>query len=162
VNLLRAWGVLPAAVVGHSSGEIAAAYTTGALTQDEAITIAYYRGFVTQQQTHRGAMAAVGLGRNQTTPLLRPGLVIACENSASSVTVSGDEQALEKFLDTVKESAPDVLARRLRVGIAYHSRKTSLLVLVSGLSPFFITNCYRPHARSGRIVSESDRQICLR
>src|SRR5690348_6169805 len=80
VNLLRGWGVLPAAVMGHSSGEIAAAYAAGSLTPDEAITLAYYRGFVAKQQNRPGGMASVGLGRIEAEPLLIPGLTIACEN----------------------------------------------------------------------------------
>lgn len=68
VNHLRRHGIKPVAVVGHSSGEIAAAYTAGALSLEEAIIVAYYRGYIVQQSvslTRRGSMAAVGLGRDQ-------------------------------------------------------------------------------------------------
>jgi acyl transferase domain-containing protein len=123
VNLLSTWRIRPSAVVGHSSGEIAAAYAAGSLTIEEAITVAYYRGLVTKQQKRRGGMAAIGLGRGDVLPLLRPGLTLACENSGRSVTVSGDEQPLEAFIDEIKKVRPDVLARRLRVEMAYHSGK---------------------------------------
>lgn len=63
VNFLERMGVVPSAVVGHSSGEIAAAYASGAITADEAITIAYYRGRCALRSTRTGAMAAVGMGR---------------------------------------------------------------------------------------------------
>ena len=46
VKLLRDWGIKPLATLGHSSGEIAAAYTAGMLTAAQAITVAYYRGYV--------------------------------------------------------------------------------------------------------------------
>jgi acyl transferase domain-containing protein len=90
VNALRRAGLHPAAVVGHSSGEIAATYGAGALSMDEAVTIAYYRGLVTKKQTRRGAMAAIGLSAAETQKFLEEGgVVVACENSPSSVTISG-------------------------------------------------------------------------
>ncbi|KAB2570584.1 Hybrid PKS-NRPS synthetase lepA [Lasiodiplodia theobromae] len=121
VNLLRSWGIAPAAVVGHSSGEIAAAYAVNAITSDAAIQIAYYRGQVTKQQLSPGGMAAVGLGRSEMTPLLRDGVVIACENSPSSVTISGDEDQLEACIEGIKSAKPDTFVRRLKVDMAYHS-----------------------------------------
>ncbi|KAI8258184.1 Highly reducing polyketide synthase gloL [Colletotrichum sp. SAR11_239] len=67
VDLLRSWGVTPDAVVGHSSGETAAAYASGAITAEGAISIAYHRGQITLliKAAHKGSMAAVGLGRSQ-------------------------------------------------------------------------------------------------
>ncbi|KAL7914426.1 hypothetical protein GGI35DRAFT_490696 [Trichoderma velutinum] len=121
VNLLAKWGVQPSAVVGHSSGEIAAAYAAGCLTMEEAITVAFYRGLVTKQQKRPGGMAAIGLGRDDVLPLLRPGTTIACENSGGSVTISGDLEPLDALIDDIKQAYPDVLARKLQVEMAYHS-----------------------------------------
>jgi len=123
VNVLRSLDVFPASVVGHSSGEIAAAYACNAITMAEAITIAYYRGFITRNHNQRGGMAAVSLGRNEVFPFVHQGVVVACENSPSGVTLSGDEEALESVIATLKIERPDVSVRRLRVGMAYHSRK---------------------------------------
>lgn len=122
VNLLRSWGISPAAVVGHSSGEMAAAYAAGAITAEEAIIIAYYRGQVTRKVTKQGGMVAVGLGREAVTPFLTEGAVIACENSGSSVTLSGDEEALTATCDAIKEAIPGAFVRKLLVEMAYHSR----------------------------------------
>jgi acyl transferase domain-containing protein len=122
VNLLRRWGVSPRAVVGHSSGEIAAAYACGALTADEAIVVAYLRGLAfTKVQIRAGGMAAIGLGREAVTPYLANGAVIACENSPHSVTLAGDLPALEATMDRIKQALPEVFARRLRVEMAFHS-----------------------------------------
>ena len=121
VNSLSRSGILPAAVVGHSSGEIAAAYAAGALSMAEAITVAYYRGLVTKKQTMRGAMAAVGLSAAETKELLQDGVVVACENSPSSVTISGDEEKVSVVLDSVRRQHANVLARLLKVDMAYHS-----------------------------------------
>jgi acyl transferase domain-containing protein len=123
VNLLRQWGVHPSKVVGHSSGEIAAAYAAGAITAEAAVTIAYYRGQVTKMQTQPGSMAAVGLGRNEVTKYLLHGVKIACENSPHSVTLSGDTEKVNSVLAAIKSSSPDTFGRQLRVEMAYHSRK---------------------------------------
>jgi acyl transferase domain-containing protein len=124
VNLLRSWGVSPATIVGHSSGEIAAAYACGAITAREAITIAYYRGFITKQQTKAGGMAVVGLGRKDVNMFLASGVVIACENSPSSVTLSGDQEALIYVCSRVKKEFPETFVRHLQVEMAYHSRES--------------------------------------
>ncbi|KAL6825085.1 putative polyketide synthase [Trichoderma camerunense] len=121
VNLLKGWGVNPAAVVGHSSGEMGAAYAAGALTLEAAIIIAYYRGQVTQHHGRIGAMAAVGLGCEDVTPYLQDGIVVACENSPKSVTLSGDMDRLDEVISRIKEHMPDCFARKLRVERAYHS-----------------------------------------
>ncbi|KAK3688033.1 hypothetical protein B0T22DRAFT_425418 [Podospora appendiculata] len=121
VNLLRDWGISPAAVIGHSSGEIGAAYASGALDMQEAIICAYLRGRVTKQQTTRaGAMAAVGLGSEDIQPFLVDGVVVACENSPSSITLSGDAENVDVVLQTLQNERPEVFARRLRISTAYH------------------------------------------
>ncbi|KAF9772857.1 hypothetical protein IL306_009400 [Fusarium sp. DS 682] len=122
VDTLASIGVYPAAVVGHSSGEVAGAYAAGAITAKEAITIAFYRGLVTKLQTKPGSMAAIGMGAEETQQYLQPGVVIACENSPRSVTIAGDTEVLENILGKIiKESRPDVMARLLQVNMAYHS-----------------------------------------
>ena len=121
VRLLQARGVSASSVVGHSSGEIAAAYTAGAFTMETAIRIAFYRGFVAQAINRKGAMAAIGLGRSTVTPYLSSGVVLACENSSASVTISGDEDAVLETIAKILQDNPNVLARRLKVEVAYHS-----------------------------------------
>ncbi|KAJ0280261.1 hypothetical protein CBS470a_008877 [Colletotrichum nupharicola] len=121
VRHLARYRVVPKAVVGHSSGEIAAAYAAGVLTLKEAIIVAYYRGFTAKRLKKQGAMAAIGLGRDQVTPFLVAGVTIACENSNSSVTLSGDVEPLEGVCHAIKEAKPDALVRLLKVDKAYHS-----------------------------------------
>ena len=128
VNLLRCWGLSPAAVVGHSSGEIAAAYAAGALSSDIAIRLAYYRGFVAKSLKRHGAMASIGLGRDEVEPCLSPGVLFACENSGCNVTISGDEDCVNNTIEQLKNNHPDVFARKLKVEIAYHSRNVLLCI----------------------------------
>jgi acyl transferase domain-containing protein/NADPH:quinone reductase-like Zn-dependent oxidoreductase/SAM-dependent methyltransferase len=129
VNLLKTWNVIPSGVIGHSSGEIAAAFAAGAITMEEAIIIAYYRGVVSKRHTHPGGMAVVGLGRIEVSKWLISGVTIACENSSSNVTISGDVEPLQVVLETIKSERPEVFQRRLHVEKAYHSR-TSIIARI--------------------------------
>jgi acyl transferase domain-containing protein len=124
VDLLHSWNIHPAAVVGHSSGETAAAYACGAISASDAILLAYHRGQITPilKSATRGGMAAVGLGRNDVESLLRDGVIIGCENSPASVTLSGEADALNETIGEIERRHPDVLVRGLRVECAYHSR----------------------------------------
>ena len=126
VDLYRDLNVTPAAVLGHSSGEIAAAYAAGALSQEEAVTVAYYRSFVSDvcgQLGFSGAMLAVALGEKDVHSYLqrltRGHAVIACVNSPVSTTVSGDEAAIKELKNLLEQFG--VSSRQLRVDTAYHS-----------------------------------------
>ncbi|CAG8024491.1 unnamed protein product [Penicillium nalgiovense] len=121
VNILRGWGIEPSTVVGHSSGEIVAAYAARAISMRTAIVIAYYRGKVAKPMEGLGAMVAVGLAPDEVTPYLTPGVVVACHNSPHSVTLSGDKDSVERVIESIKTTNSDILCRRLAVKIAYHS-----------------------------------------
>ncbi|KAI8956900.1 hypothetical protein F5Y11DRAFT_125320 [Daldinia sp. FL1419] len=114
--------VRPSAVVGHSSGEIAAAYVAGHISLEFAIKAAYYRGLVSSTSTNKtGSMAAIGLGATEVAPFLPEGVVVACENSPKSSTISGDRELLEQTVSNIKKAKPDTFARLLKVDMAYHS-----------------------------------------
>lgn len=127
VQLLAHWGIRPTVVVGHSSGEIAAAYAAGLITAKDAITAAYYRGIVTRDVETAGSMLAVGLGAEAAEQYLddmgapgRQEVVVACHNSPSGVTLSGDEDAIERI--KARLDADGVFARVVKTnGKAYHS-----------------------------------------
>lgn len=124
--VLEAWEVTPQSVVGHSSGEMAAAYAAGLVSRADAMTAAFYRGRAAVNR--RGdseenvGMLAVGLGPDELQPYLaRHGgdAWVACYNSPNSVTVSGRRPALEALQDDVKRAGH--FARLLHVDLAYHS-----------------------------------------
>jgi acyl transferase domain-containing protein/NADPH:quinone reductase-like Zn-dependent oxidoreductase len=131
VDLVRSLGVHPKVVVGHSSGEIAAAYCTGALSASSAIRVAYYRGLHSANMaaagTHNGAMMAVGISASEAQVYVDehalrtggPKLTIACINSPKSVTISGDTAQID-LLETYL-SVKGFFARKLNVNMAYHS-----------------------------------------
>ncbi|QKX63237.1 uncharacterized protein TRUGW13939_10406 [Talaromyces rugulosus] len=127
VNVLKQLGVTADAVIGHSSGEIAAAYAADILSLSDAIIVSYLRGFVTNFQTNKGGMAAVGLSANAVKEYLLEGTVIAAENSDKATTISGDETALDQVIENIKAKHPDTLARRLRVDMAYHSPRMAIV-----------------------------------
>ncbi|KAK4163727.1 putative polyketide synthase protein [Cladorrhinum sp. PSN259] len=133
-NLLNSWGIRPESVVGHSSGEVGAAYAAGALSLEDAMAVAYHRGQAILQlpEKHpdlRGSMMAVGAGAEEIRPLLkilRNGVAaIACENSPGSVTVSGDELAIDELAAVIE--AKKMFHRKLRVDFAYHSKHMNLI-----------------------------------
>ena len=121
VNASRRSGIQPKAVIGHSSGEIAAAYAAHAISFREAVIISYYRGYVAKKSSSNGGMVAVGLGADAASKFLKEDVVIACENSHMSVTLSGNMKELETVMEQIKESKPDILVRKLKVDMAYHS-----------------------------------------
>ncbi|KAL9028248.1 MAG: hypothetical protein Q9196_003360 [Gyalolechia fulgens] len=120
-DLLARWKIHPVVTVGHSSGEIGAAYAAGRLSAPEAIVAAFYRGFAVKHHAPSGAMLAVGLGINNVFDYLgnREDAVVACENSPNSVTLSGTLEAI-KVLKADFDKA-GVFARELKTGKAYHS-----------------------------------------
>jgi acyl transferase domain-containing protein/SAM-dependent methyltransferase len=127
VELLRSWRIMPSRVVGHSSGEIAAAYCAGKLTRESAWKVAYYRGFISNQQlSAKGSMMAVGLSEQELHPYLdkinsehQGELIVACFNSPRNLTVSGDQHKVDALKELLDDAA--VFARRLQVKNAYHS-----------------------------------------
>lgn len=127
VDLLCVFGLKPNAVVGHSSGEIAAAYAAGALTQEAALKISYYRGLLSSRSAAimdvPGGMIAVGLGDQDVGPYLSKlqsgKAVVACANSPTSTTVSGDESAIAELKLRLDEAS--IFCRKLQVDTAYHS-----------------------------------------
>jgi NADPH:quinone reductase-like Zn-dependent oxidoreductase/acyl transferase domain-containing protein len=128
VLLLREWNVVPNALIGHSSGEIAAAFAVRALDFDTALAIAYYRGKIAScselpERLGKGAMIAIGASPEEVEPLLA-GLssgiaMIACYNSADSVTVAGDDCAIDELVTLTKDLG--LFSRKLLIDQAYHS-----------------------------------------
>jgi acyl transferase domain-containing protein/NADPH:quinone reductase-like Zn-dependent oxidoreductase/NAD(P)-dependent dehydrogenase (short-subunit alcohol dehydrogenase family) len=123
VDLLDSWNVRPTAIVGHSSGEIAAAYAAGALSRQDAWRLAHYRGKACTSAPP-GAMLAVALSSEDAQKYIKASDVgdmisVACLNSPTNVTISGDVGAIEAIQATMNQA--QVFNRKLKVGVAYHS-----------------------------------------
>ncbi|KAJ6787270.1 hypothetical protein PWT90_05863 [Aphanocladium album] len=147
VELFNSWNIKPSAVIGHSSGEIAAAYATGAITLQEAMSAAYFRGHYAAQIKSRnpdlrGAMLAVGAGATEISSTIKTmglfSIAVACENSPNSITISGDEGQIDQLSAQLERQS--IFVRKLRVDVAYHSSHmklvaTSYLNSINSLKP---------------------------
>ncbi|KAK2877267.1 Type I Iterative PKS [Arthroderma sp. PD_2] len=126
VDLLREWGVNPVATIGHSSGELAAAYAARLISAEDAIIAAYLRGVHATLTQEPGTMMAVAMGAADAESLLaQQGITpeeacVACINSPESVTLSGKPQPISMLYDVLKSRS--VLCKKLLTGgKAYHS-----------------------------------------
>ncbi|KAH8200137.1 hypothetical protein TruAng_005708 [Truncatella angustata] len=127
VELLKSFNVSPTAVVGHSSGEIAAAYAVGALSLESACKIAYHRGRLSGQlaaSSKPGAMMSVNLQEGNFHAYVEkvlPGgdVHVACVNSPTNITLAGSEVDI----DVLKTHLDDdgVFAQKIKTGLAYHT-----------------------------------------
>nr|Q86ZD9.1 RecName: Full=Squalestatin tetraketide synthase; Short=SQTKS; AltName: Full=Highly reducing polyketide synthase 1; Short=HR-PKS 1; AltName: Full=Squalestatin S1 biosynthesis cluster protein pks1 [Phoma sp. C2932]AAO62426.1 type I polyketide synthase [Phoma sp. C2932] len=158
VQLLESWGIVPTAVTGHSSGEIAAAYAAGALDFKSAMAVTYFRGEVglacQDKIVGKGGMIAVGLGpedaEDRIARVQSGKIVVACINSQSSVTVSGDLSGIVELEDLLK--AEGVFARRVKVQAAYHSHH--MQVIANGYLTS-LKDMLKPTKKFGKIIYSS-------
>ncbi|KAI0906505.1 hypothetical protein F4823DRAFT_607070 [Ustulina deusta] len=123
VDLFAQWNITPEVSIGHSSGEIGAAYAAGLISAPEAILAAFCRGRAVSTCSSSGSMLAVGLGADEIERYLSryaaEDVCIACENSPNSVTLSGKEKSISQLKDTL--TSEKIFARELPTGRAYHS-----------------------------------------
>ena len=133
VELFRTWGVYPDCVLGHSSGEVAAAYACGALSLADATRLVYHRATLQQRVAGSGRMLAVGLDRSGVEDLLDglgtafrsdgnrvPEVEIACENAPASTVICGPEDSLQPVMEELDRR--NLQNQLLPGNIAFHSR----------------------------------------
>nr|CCE88378.1 polyketide synthase [Sorangium cellulosum] len=139
--LWRSWGVEPAAVVGHSMGEVAAAHVAGALTLEDAAAVICRRSRLLRKVSGRGAMALVELSLGEAEAALSgyaERLSVAVSNGPRSTVIAGEPSALEEVLSRLEREG--VFCRRVKVDVASHSPQMDplrgeLLGALVGLSP---------------------------
>ena len=133
VELLKTWGVYPDCVIGHSSGEVAAAYACGALSLRDATRLVFHRATLQQRRAGSGRMLALGLDRSGVEQMLEsldipfqregkrpPRIEIACENAPANTVVCGRAEDLQPIISNAERRN---LQHRLIPGnIAFHSR----------------------------------------
>ncbi|WP_233281006.1 type I polyketide synthase [Paenibacillus algicola] len=120
--LWRSWGIEPAAIVGHSAGEVAAAYAAGAMSLEEAVRVIYHRSSLQQTTTGQGRLVAVGLPLQQARSRIQgisQSVSIAAINSPGSVTLVGDPTMLQPLTEELE--AEGVFCKYLQVNVPYHS-----------------------------------------
>ncbi|WP_245674512.1 type I polyketide synthase [Herbidospora cretacea] len=132
-ELWKSYGVTPAAVIGHSQGEIAAACVAGALSLEDAATVVALRVRALQPIIGRGAMMTVALPASALD--LDERLCVAVVNGPSSVVVAGDIEAIEELRERL-----DVRTKVLPVRYASHSHhveeiREDVLARLAGIAP---------------------------
>ena len=124
VELLKTWGIYPDCVIGHSSGEVAAAYACGALSLPDATRLVYHRSTLQQRRAGSGRMLAVGLDRAGVELILDAGygagnLEIACVNAPANTVICGPQETLRLLIAELdRRQLQNVL---LPGNIAFHS-----------------------------------------
>lgn len=120
-EILKVWGVVPDAVVGHSVGEISAAYVAGALSLEDALLVSYHRSRLQQTCAGKGAMLAANISVQHAQKFLKQykGVAVAAVNGAEAITLAGDRVSLEEIAAQLSEE--QFFNRTLKVDVAYHS-----------------------------------------
>uniref|UniRef100_A0A8B9RU47 Fatty acid synthase n=1 Tax=Accipiter nisus TaxID=211598 RepID=A0A8B9RU47_9AVES len=153
IDMLKAAGLQPDGILGHSVGELACGYADNSLSHEEAILAAYWRGrCVKEAKLPPGGMAAVGLTWEECKQCCPPNVVPACHNSEDTVTVSGPLDSVNEFVAKLKKDG--VFAKEVRsAGVAFHSYYMASIapVLLSALKKVIPD----PKPRSARWISTS-------
>jgi acyl transferase domain-containing protein len=153
--LWQSWGIRPAAVAGHSLGEVTAAYVAGALSLADAARIVVERSRLMQTVTGCGKMAAVGLSLDEARRRLAeyPELAVAAVNAPGSVVVSGKSARLDALLAQWQNQAAmegvAIFSRLLPVDYAFHSPQ--MAPLAEELAPLLAA--VRPQPATVPLVS---------
>ena len=121
-RLWQSWGLTPDSVVGHSMGEVAAAYIAGSITLDEAARIICTRSALMKTVSGQGGAMAVTeltVAEAETVITRYPGLSIAVNNSHKSTVLAGPEHSIQKVMDELDHSG--LFCRQVKVDVASHS-----------------------------------------
>ncbi|AMU30927.1 type I polyketide synthase [Mycobacteroides abscessus] len=138
---LQQFGIRPTAVVGHSVGEVAAAYVSGALSLRDAATVSFHRSRLQAKTAGSGGMLAVGLDAEEAqrrAARFGTAVCVAAINSTAATTLSGDSAALQTLHDEL--AGDGIFARMLHVEVPYHSQLMDpilgeLATALAGLTP---------------------------
>lgn len=140
-ELWKSWGIEPSRVIGHSVGEVAAAYVAGAYTLEDAVKVIYHRSRLQDTTGGKGRMVAVGISPAEAKKVLaekEDQVQVAVINSPSLITLAGDTEPLE---DVVAElEAEGKFVRWLRIDYAFHTHqmdpiKDELLEVLADIEP---------------------------
>lgn len=140
-ELWKSWGIVPSKVVGHSVGEVAAAYVAGAYTMEDAVTVIYHRSRLQDETGGNGRMVAVGLSQAEAKKAIvgkEEQVEIAVVNSPGLLTLAGDTGPLEEVVAELEEQGKFV--RWLRIDYAFHTHqmepiKEELLEVLKDIKP---------------------------
>ena len=120
----RARGVRPDVIIGHSVGEVAAAYVAGCISLEAAANLIHKRGLVRIEIGAIGAIAVVGASVEQLLPYLPAdqSVAIAAYNAPTMQSLSGEVESLRDVLARIAADQPDAFVRQLKGDFAWHSK----------------------------------------
>jgi len=122
-RLWKAWGVEPSVVIGHSVGEVAAAYIAGVLSLEDAVLVVFHRGRLMQRMSGRGKMAAVGLSVKEAEQVVSEyrdkEVVVSAHNGPRACVVSGLGWAVKEVVERL--GARGVSTQWLKVNFGFHT-----------------------------------------
>jgi len=153
VDVLRTLNVEYQGLIGYSIGELACAYADRALTFEQTIKCAYLRGkCIEEARLPTGAMATIGLSWEECQKRLPVGVVLACNNHATSVTVSGPLVTIQTFVTALTKQGINALILNTNQ-IAYHSQYIS--PVAPALKKTLETIIEKPIKRTNKWISTS-------
>jgi acyl transferase domain-containing protein/NADPH:quinone reductase-like Zn-dependent oxidoreductase/NADP-dependent 3-hydroxy acid dehydrogenase YdfG/acyl carrier protein len=125
-GLAEVWksaGITPDIAIGHSFGEVTAAYLGGAIALTDVAHLVNHRGLIRGHIDRVGGMAAIGMGAEALAPFLPAdgSIEIGAYNAPIMVTVSGERAAIEDLIARLNAHDPNILARMLELDFAWHS-----------------------------------------
>lgn len=151
---LTEWGIKPDMIFGHSLGEIAAAYASGALSLGDAVKVLHWRSSLQSQTEGSGAIYAVGLSAEAMQKQLLDAdeheVEIAAINGDQMVTIAGRKAAVRGFIRKLRSTVgSDLFIGKIRMNFAPHSPEMDPIMerFIDGLSPL------RPRATTIPLIS---------
>ncbi len=164
IALYEMWkdmGIEPKAVIGHSIGEVAAGYVSGALTLEQAVLLIFHRSRVQFKATDKGRMLAVGISHEEAKKLIKgkeDRVSVGAVNGPSMVALSGNTDVIEEIAEELDKK--DIFHRLLVVNVPFHSHHMEPLKdeLLSSLGKFKTKPTRIPFYSTveGRIVKGED------
>ncbi|MDL2267353.1 acyltransferase domain-containing protein [Desulfovibrio sp. OttesenSCG-928-G15] len=141
VETLKANGLRPQGVTGHSVGEVAAAWASGALSLKDAVLVIHHRSRLQGKLKNKGTMAVVEVSPEKAEALLAPfggAVEITAINTDNSITVAGPNAALKSFIEQCK--AKRLSTKMLAIAYPFHTSamddiKDELLTALAGIKP---------------------------
>jgi acyl transferase domain-containing protein/NAD(P)-dependent dehydrogenase (short-subunit alcohol dehydrogenase family)/SAM-dependent methyltransferase len=120
--LLKTWGIAPDGVIGHSTGEFAAAYTAGVLSLEQTFQALWRHCQFMERIPYTGLMAHISVSAEQAVEILQPyhnQVIIAAINSPKATVISGEAQAVTNIVEALTEK--EIFCKILKIDIPFHS-----------------------------------------
>ncbi|MBV9787322.1 MAG: type I polyketide synthase, partial [Chloroflexi bacterium] len=158
--LWRSWGVVPDAVIGHSMGEVAAAYVAGALSLDDAARINCVRSKLLRRCSGQGTMLMTNLSEAEAEAALagyRDQLSVAALNGPRTTVISGTPTAIQALIADLEQQ--EIFCRPISVDIAAHSVQMDPLLdearaMVADLQPQPAHTVFYSSVTAGMLAGE--------